>query len=359
MGKNYYEILGVGKDADEKELKKQYRKLSLQYHPDRQSGKSEEEKKAAEEKFKEVAEAYSVLSDPEKRKEYDMGGRSFGGFDTNDIFREFMKDRFAGFGSPWGFGNEDKNQTPRGLDKRIRIGVTIQELYCRSLKDITYQVYRPCDNCDGRGTKNGNVRTCPHCNGTGYITKTVQMQYGYSQTMHQCEHCGGTGTQMTDPCHKCHGSGLQQETVKRRWQVPYIDEMGKKYKIIGDGNSCERNNGSNGDLIYEYVLVSDDKYTLDENNPLNIITSIDVPILTMITGGDVDIRGVGGEGIKMHIPMGMKSGTMLSVKGHGLETSRHARGNLLVTVNGAMPSKLNSKEKEILNKLKESENFKK
>lgn len=364
MSKDLYGILGVSKDVNEKDLKSAYRKLAKQWHPDKFGDKSDKEKKGAEEKFKEITEAYNVLSDKEKRQQYDlfgttdgqsMGG-SWSGASTEDIMREFMRGSgFSHFGGFSGFGSAEKRDY-RGSDKKIRIAVTLEDIYFEQYKDVTYEVERSCDECGGSGSESGYSSKCPYCNGTGFITKTQRFMGGYSQQSSPCPHCHGTGYFVQDPCHKCGGTGVQKEKVHKSLKVPKIDKIGATYRMELEGNSAHNNLGTNGDLYFVFALKEDpnSKFHIDPNDYTNICTDIDVSVIDCLTGCEKEITTIDKKKIKIRIPQGTKDGYTLSFSGYGLHLSNGRVGKLIVKVKMTMPKLSN----EQINKIKEIVNEK-
>ena len=360
MSKNLYKILGVDNNASEDDIKKSYRKLALKYHPDKWADKTEEEKKKAEDKFKEISEAYGVLSDKEKRQQYDMFGTTDGSSNgggswasAEDIMREFM--RGSGFGGFGGFHGHQQRQYHCGTDKKIRISVTLEDICFGIDKEVTYEVYRPCEECGGNGSESGINTKCPHCNGTGMITKTQQWAGGFSQQTTPCPHCGGTGYVIQDPCRKCRGTGIVLEKVTRKFRIPTIDKMGMTYKIDGEGNSCRNNMGPNGDLYFTFSFKQDpnSKFYIDPNNYLNICTDLEVSVIDCLTGCDKKISTIKGNTKTVIIPQGTKDGYSISFDNCGLRGSNGQIGKLIVKVKMTMP-KLTAEQihkiKEIVSK---------
>lgn len=354
--KDLYSILGVSKDVSEKDLKSAYRKLAKTWHPDKFGDKSEQEKKDAEEKFKEITEAYEVLSDKNKRQQYDMfgttDGQSFSGGwgnpSTDDIFDQFMRN--SGFGHFGGFGGR-RSAYSKGTDKKIRITVNLEDVYFERYKDVTYEVERTCPTCNGTGSKSGTNGQCPYCNGTGFITKTQRFMGGYSQQSSPCPHCHGTGYYVQDPCDDCHGTGVKAEKVKQSFKVPSIDKLGLTYKIELEGNAAHNNNGTNGDLYFVFALREEpnSKFHIDQNDYSNLCTDIDVSVIDCLTGCDKEITTIDGKKLKIRIPQGTKDGYKMSFKGYGFKLSNGMVGNLIVTVKMVMPKLTN----EQINKIKE------
>ncbi|MGM9774504.1 MAG: DnaJ domain-containing protein, partial [Candidatus Egerieousia sp.] len=299
--RDYYEVLGVAKGATEEEIKKAYRKLALKYHPDRNPGDKE-----AEEKFKEAAEAYDVLSNPDKRKRYDQfgfagnsaagGGFSGGGFSMEDIFSQFG-DIFGGhfgggggfgdvFGSAFGFGGGSQGRrVERGSDIRIRIKLTLSEILNGVEKKIKINKLVPCPDCHGKGAVNeSDIKTCPHCNGSGVEVKVVRSILGQMQTQTTCSHCGGTGKVVAKPCAKCGGSGLVKAPEEISFRVPAGVAQGMQLTVQGKGNAA-RNGGVNGDLFVVIEEIADKDFQRDGND---LIYSLFVSVPDAITGCEAE-----------------------------------------------------------------------
>ena len=355
--KDLYKILGLGKDANDKEIKKAYRKAAMKWHPDKWGYKSETEQKNAEEKFKEVTEAYEILSDKEKRSQYDLFGTTdFGGsnasnMNPDDIFAQFMSG--SGFGGFGGF-HQPRERVYCGTDKKIRIGVTLEDVFFERLKTVSYDVERPCEECKGVGSLSGADTSCPYCHGTGFITQTHHISGGIVQNTQSCPHCQGTGRFVKDPCHKCNGSGVVSKKVEKSFKVPKIDRLQYTYQMVGEGNSCHNNRGNNGDLYFTFALKEDpnSKFRIDETNPSNIITGIKVSVIDCLTGCTADIKTIDGKTIKLTIPQGTKDGYEFTFNNYGLHLSNGMVGKLIVRVEMEM-CKLTEKQIEKIRKIVE------
>lgn len=360
--KDLYSILGVNKDASDKDLKSAYRKLAKTWHPDKFGDKSNKEKREAEEKFKKITEAYSILSDKDKRRQYDTfgtidnlsGSGSWSSTSAEDIMKEFMRN--SGFGSFRGFGGSNANTVKRGSDKKIRISVTIEDVFFNGQKDVTYEVERSCDECGGNGSKSGISTKCPYCDGTGMITKTERNNFGFTQFSSPCPHCHGTGYYIQDPCGHCHGTGVVIEKVTQSFPIPKIDKLNLTYKMYGEGNACHNNMGSNGDLYYVFALREEpnSKFYVDRSNYANICTDIDVSVIDCLTGCEKIIETVDKKKLKIKIPKGTTDGYIMAFSGYGFRCSNGAVGKLLVKIKMTMP-KLSDNQ---LNKIKEIVNNK-
>ncbi len=264
--RDYYEVLGVTKSASADEIKAAYRKLALKWHPDRWVNASDAEKKTAEENFKEAAEAYSVLSDPDKKARYDQfgfagdqmgggGGFDFGGFDLNDILRNVFGGgfNFGGGGFDFSFNGSQSSHTQtrtyRGRDIRTSVKLTLEEIATGCEKEVTIERNRPCPDCGGKGTKNASdVKTCPNCNGRGQTQRVVNSLFGRAVSYETCPQCGGEGKVITNPCRRCNGTGLERRRETVRVKIPAGVEEGMQVTVRGEGHSAMRG-GTNGDLL--------------------------------------------------------------------------------------------------------------
>jgi molecular chaperone DnaJ len=349
--KDYYEILGVPRNASDEEIKKAYRKLAMKYHPDRNQGD-----KAAEEKFKEINEAYEVLSDPEKRRMYDQfghqafsqGGFSHGGpagfdFDLNDIFGEDspFEDIFSSF---FGFGRSEKSRSTRrnrGADIRADITVSLRDII--SDKNITLKVRRnePCHACHGTGSRGGaSPVTCPTCGGRGQI-RTTQGFFTISTT---CPQCNGRGTIVSDPCPVCRGESVVEENVTITIKVPGGIEDGTRLRISGEGDAGKFN-GARGDL---YVLVHVKNDTPFERKGNDLYGKLKISFPRAVFGGMVEVETLEGKK-KLHIPAGIQTGHQIRLRGEGLPDVRTKyRGDIFYEVQIDVPKNPSPREREIL-----------
>ena len=362
--KDYYSILGVEKNATDDVLKKAYRKLSLKYHPDRQGGKSEQEKKEAEDKFKEVVEAYDILSDKEKRQQYDMFGTVDGGFGSNgpnmdDIISRFMR-HTGGFSS---FFDEDFGGSKygrgivKGNDKKVRVTLTLEEVYKRGKKTIKYDRYKPCSECGGKGSKNGNVGTCPYCHGSGFITQRQQFAYGFSQTSSPCPHCHGSGKLISNPCNKCGGSGLVLSEESFTFDIPLGITDNVAMSVPRMGHYCERLEGQEGDLTIIFRVAEDDRFKIIPNSPYDLAYIDETPVLDCIIGCEKTIKHIDGKTYKYTLRQGIEDGSIISLGGKGLAKGNGLYGDLKIVVKYKMPSVISNDDRKLIDKLKKSHNF--
>ena len=366
--RDYYEVLGVDKNASEDEIKKAYKTLAIKYHPDRNPGD-----KAAEEKFKEAAEAYSVLSDKEKRARYDQfgpdgvegmggaGGFGAGGFSMDDIFSMFG-DIFGGhgFGSAFGGGgfggsSRQSERVYRGSDLRVKVKLTLQEISTGTEKKLKIKKYVPCPDCHGTGAEKGSSsETCPDCHGTGYVVRTRQSMFGMMQTQAACPRCGGEGKIIKNKCRKCSGEGIVYGEEVITAKIPAGATSEDQLTMSGKGNAA-KHNGVPGDL-YIQIVEEESKELIRDGNDLVYNLMISVPQAAL--GGQVDIPTVSGK-VRMTIEPGTQPGKVMRLRGKGLPAiNGYGNGDLLVRISVYIPETLSRDEKNALEGLKESDNFK-
>lgn len=359
--RDYYEVLEVPKNASKEEIKKSYRKKALQYHPDRNPGD-----KTAEDKFKEAAEAYDVLSDDTKRQRYDQFGHAgvsgsagggFGGFDMQDIFSRFG-DIFAdfGFGDFGGFGGGRSRGrgVRKGSNLRVKVKLTLKEVNEGIEKKIKVRKLVQCKACSGTGAKdNSSYHTCSTCQGSGYVIKVQRTIIGAMQTQSPCSACNGEGKIITNRCSKCSGEGVSNEEEIITINIPAGVSDGMQLSVSGKGNAPRRG-GVNGDLI---VLVEEEDHPdfIREDN--NLIYDLVISIPDAINGAPVEIPTIDGR-VKIRIEPGTQSGKILKLKGKGLpDVNRYSRGDLFVRIYVYIPSDISKEEHRIMEKLNESQNF--
>lgn len=352
--KDYYEILGVNKNVSDEDLKRSYKKLALKYHPDRNPNNKE-----AETKFKEINEAYSVLSDKEKRQRYDTYGTvdDIGGMNMNadDIFAQFMK-MHRGFG--FGFDDEPQERVFKGRDKVLKVNVTLKEVYNNVAKDITYSVNRKCNFCNGSGSKTGKIEDCPHCNGTGQIHNRQQFGHMITDNITTCPYCNGIGKVVKDKCPHCNGTGVVETKDTLKISVPNIYEViQQSYVHKGGGHACENGLGVNGDLRFTFNLVNDEEYEIDTNNVLNIVKKVKVPLIDCLLGCSLSVSHLDGKTYNITISECTPNGKTYRLQGKGFKVGRYT-GDLYIRIQQIMPQKLSLEDKKVLNKLKKSKTFK-
>ena len=368
--RDYYEVLGVDRNASADDIKKAYRKMAIKYHPDKNPGDKE-----AEEKFKEAAEAYSVLSDADKKARYDQFGHAgvegagpdfSGGFgNLNDILNDLFGGAFgggfggfSGFGGGFGGGRQGQRQQRvyRGRDIRVRVKLTLEEIAKGVEKEISIEKSVPCKDCGGKGAKNSSdIKTCPSCNGTGQVQRVVNSFLGQTVTYSTCQQCGGEGKIISNPCRTCNGTGLvrKRETIKVK--IPAGVEAGMQLTIQGEGHAA-KNNGINGDLLVVIEEV-EHKDLKREGNNLFYTKIISLP--EAILGGDVEIPGIDGT-YKIKVDPGTQSGTVVKLKGRGLPTVNGygGTGDLYVKIAVWIPRKLEKEDKAVIESLRGKESFK-
>ncbi len=362
--RDYYEILGVPKNADQATIKKEYRKLALKYHPDKNPGD-----KQSEEKFKEAAEAYEVLSDQEKRARYDRFGHAGvgdnggfgggGGMTMEDIFSHFGN-IFNESGSPFDsfFGGERNFQSggggERGANLRIKISLNLEEISEGVTKKIKLKKDITCNVCHGSGAKDSSsVTTCPTCKGSGYVRQVRSTFLGQMATTSSCPSCNGSGKKITSFCQSCKGKGLMVGEETLEINIPAGVEDGMQLSMRGKGHKG-RNNGPSGDLIVNIEEKQHEDFVRDGKN---IVYETNLNFSDLVLGTDITVPTLKGK-VKMNIPSGTPAGKIFRLKGKGLAVlNSYDRGDQLIHVNVWIPKKVSAEEKEILGKLKTSANF--
>ena len=367
--RDYYEVLGIDKGASEDEIKKAYRKIAIKYHPDRNPGNKE-----AEEKFKEAAEAYDVLHDPQKRQQYDQfgfngpdagfGGSGFGGASMNmdDIFSMFgdIFGGHAGFGGFGGFGGGGQRQPQqhRGNDLRLKVRLTLSEIATGVTKKFKVKKDVACQHCGGSGAEAGSgMETCQTCHGSGYITHTTQSIFGMMQTQGVCPTCGGEGKVIKNKCHECGGSGVVKGEEVVEIKIPAGVAQGMIVNVPGKGNAGRRN-GINGDIQVLIEEEPNDTFVRDGNN---LIYNLLLDFPTAALGGEVEMPTISGGKVRMKIESGTQPRKTLRLRGKGLPAVQgYGRGNgdLIVNISVYVPKTLSRDEKKALEAMKDSDNFK-
>lgn len=352
--KDYYSILGVEKNASEADIKKAFHQLSLKWHPDKWANATDSEKKDAEEKFKEIAEAYGVLSDKDKRQQYDMFGTTDGSvnFNMGDDDLSDMFKHFAGFGGlGGGFRQEREN-----LNARFTLTVGVDDLYYGREKKFKYYRSAKCHVCDGKGTtSDGGIQKCQYCHGTGFITNTVHRGNTILQSSTPCAHCGGVGKIIIDPCNLCGGSGHERIEDEFTIKIPAGVMNGMRMLIPGRGNFASDGSGRCGDLELTFNVIPTGKFV--QNGQYDLYTEIDVPVIDCITGSKTQITFLDGSLKDIEIPMRSVHGDVITVDGLGLPSKFGARGKLYVNINQIMPVKMETDEVEKLKELRTHKNF--
>lgn len=367
--RDFYDILGVAKNASAEEIKKAYRKLAIKYHPDKNP-----DDKAAEDKFKEAAEAYEVLSNPEKKQRYDQyghagvgsaaggGGYGGGGMNMEDIFSQFG-DIFGGGGSPFdsffGGGGQSRGgggrRVAKGSNLRIKVKLTLEEIAHGAEKKIKVNKQITCKTCDGTGAKDkSSVSTCKTCGGSGAVRRVTNTILGQMQTTATCPTCHGSGQQITAKCGACHGDGTVRGEETITINIPAGVSEGMQLSMAGKGNAAP-NGGVPGDLI---ILIEELPHETLKREGNNIVYDLHVSIVDAALGYSAEVPTIDGKA-KIKIEPGTQSGKLLRLKGKGIpEINSYHRGDEIIHVNIWTPKVLNTEERAILEKLRESPNFK-
>jgi len=358
--RDYYEVLGVDKSASADDIKKAYRKKAMQYHPDRWVSGTDQEKKDAEDKFKEAAEAYEVLSNADKKARYDqfghagMGGAAsdFSGFDVSDIFSHFG-DIFSGMGFGGGFGGGQR-AVRKGGNIRIKVKLTLEEAATTTEKKVKINKYVPCTHCHGTGAKSEHGKQqCPTCHGSGQVITQHRGIFGMMQQASVCPKCNGSGEIITDPCPHCHGNGIVQGEEVIQISLPAGVDNGMQYTMRGKGHAAA-NGGVNGDLYVAIEVAEHDTFERDGNN-LYLNYYISFPQAAL--GATVEIPTLTGKA-KVKIAPGTQGGQVLRLQGKGLpQVNSRIVGDLIVNVNVWTPKSLTKEEKEMIEQLISHENF--
>ncbi|WP_047381409.1 molecular chaperone DnaJ [Cetobacterium sp. ZWU0022] len=363
--RDFYEVLGATKGASDVEIKKAYRKAAMKYHPDKFSGASEAEKKEAEDKFKEINEAYQVLSDENKRAQYDRFGHAafenggggagaggFGGFgggfeDLGDIFGSF----FGGGGGFGGFGGSRQRGPEPGEDLRYNLELTLEEAAKGVEKTLKYKRTGSCGTCHGTGAEKGSkMNKCSKCNGTGTIHVTQRTVFGNFQTTQECDACHGKGEVPEKKCKKCHGTGIDTEVVEKTIKIPAGIDDGQKLRLSGMGNASTEG-GPNGDL---YVYISVKQHPFFERNGVDIICDVPVTFAKATLGGEIEIPTLNGRKT-IKIPAGTQNDKLFKMKGEGIKNPRSPyTGDQIVRIKIEVPVNLNSEQEDLLRKFDES-----
>ncbi|KAA3647617.1 MAG: molecular chaperone DnaJ [Bacteroidetes bacterium] len=360
--RDYYEVLGVDKNASTQEVKKAYRKLAIKYHPDKNP-----DDKAAEEKFKEAAEAYEVLSNEEKKAKYDRfghagmgGGSGFGGGGMNmeDIFSQFGDifgggGGFSGFGG-FGGGGQRGRRVNRGSNIRVKVKLTLKDIVNGVEKKIKVKKYISCKTCTGSGAEGGSgFNTCDQCNGSGQVTRITNTFLGQMQTASTCPKCGGDGKIITNKCNTCHGDGIVKDDETIDLKIPAGVEDGMQLSVTGRGNMGARN-GVAGDLI---VLIEEEEHPELKRDGNNILYDLYIPFPDAILGSEVTVPTVNGKA-KIKIEAGTQGGKVLRLRNKGIpDVNGYRTGDQLVNINVWTPQNLSKEDKKIIEKLRGSKAY--
>ncbi len=360
--RDYYDILGVQKNASKEEIKKAYRKQALKYHPDKNP-----DDKQAEENFKEAAEAYEILSNDNKRQRYNQfghagvsgtsGGFGGGGMTMDDIFSSFG-DIFGGhFGGFGGFGSSrgSRQRVNKGSNLRVRVKLNLQEIAAGVEKKIKVKKYKECSLCDGSGAAEGrSFSNCSMCNGTGQVTRISNTFLGQMQTTSTCPTCNGEGKMITRKCPVCYGEGIIKEEEVISIKIPAGVAEGMQLNVSGKGNAARRG-GINGDLLVIIEEIPHAELVRDDNN---LIYNLFISVPDAALGTAVEIPTIDGK-VKIKIDAGTQSGKILRLRGKGIpDVNGYYKGDLLVNINVWIPKSLSREEAKLLEKLNASPNFK-
>lgn len=374
--RDYYEVLGVDKKASADQIKSAYRKLALKWHPDRWVNGSDAEKKTAEENFKEAAEAYSVLSDPDKRARYDQygfaaeqmgggaGGFDFGGMDINDFLRNIFGGGFGGFDFGGGFGGfggfgggqSQEQHVQRGRDIRTSVKLTLEEIANGCEKEISLERARPCPDCGGKGARSeADIKTCPTCGGQGRVRQQTRSLFGMGYTITTCPQCNGTGKIITNPCRRCNGTGVERKREMVRVRIPAGVEDGMQITIRGEGHAAPHG-GVNGDLL---VVINELPHPQLQREGNNLFYTRIISVMDAMLGCEVSVPCLDGS-YKVKVEPGTQSGTVVKLRGKGLPSVQgygRGTGDLYVKFQVWVPHKLSRSEKETLEQMRSSDSF--
>ena len=362
--RDYYEVLGVERNADADTIKKAYRKAAIKYHPDKNPGDKE-----AEDKFKEAAEAYDVLSNEDKRARYDrfghagmggassggygggFGGFSGGGFTMDDIFEQFGDI----FGGAFGGGGRSRSRTNRGSDIRVTVKLSLQEIAEGVTKKLKINKTVTCDKCGGSGAKDASsIVTCPECNGSGYIITVQNSFFGRMQTQSQCPTCGGSGRSIKDKCSKCGGEGTERGSEVIEVKIPAGVAEGMAITMRGKGNAARRG-GTSGDLL---VVIEEEQHPEFVRDGNDLIHNLNITVTRALLGGEVEIPTIDGKA-RIKIAPGTHAGKVLRLRGKGLpDVNGYGRGDIMVVVDITIPDELTKEERKLIEQLDKEPHFK-
>jgi len=370
--RDYYEVLGLSKGASVDEIKSAYRKLALQWHPDKWVNGTDAEKKTAEEKFKEASEAYSVLSDPDKKAKYDQfghagvegetGGFDFSGFNLNDLLNNIFGGGFGGFGggfggfSGFGGGGQAQQRVYRGRDIRTRVRLTLEEMAKGVEKEVTIERNEPCPDCGGKGAKNASdIQTCPDCHGTGQVQRVSSSFFGQTVTYSTCPRCGGEGKIIKNPCRTCGGTGLVRKKATVKVTIPAGVEDGMQLSVRGAGHAA-KNGGVSGDLL---VVIEEIPHSQLKRDGQNLFYTQILSVMDAMLGTEVTVPCLDGS-YKIKVEPGTQSGSIVRLRGRGMPAVKgygSGTGDLYVKFLVWIPKKLNRSEKEMLESIRRNPTF--
>ena len=353
--RDYYDVLGVSKSSSADQIKSAYRKLAVKYHPDKNEGD-----KAAEEKFKEASEAYHVLSNTERKQNYDNYGHAafengssgrggFGNFDFSSHFSDIFEDFF---GEGFGGGRRNRRSSNRGSDLRYDLSITLEEAYTGKKQDIKFSTSEKCDVCKGSGSKPGhNVSSCSMCGGHGQ----VRSSQGFFTVQQTCPQCSGSGEEITNPCSSCNGQGKKQTSKRLSVTIPKGVDDGTRIRLAGKGEAGSRG-GGNGDL---YLFINVHSHDFFKRSEENLFFECPISIADAALGTSIEIPTIDGGKAKIKIPAGTQSGKQFRLKAKGMPYMRGSgNGDLYIQVNTEVPISLNREQKELLEKFRDIENEK-
>ncbi len=371
--RDYYEVLGLNKGASADEIKSAYRKAALKWHPDRWVSGTDAEKKTAEEKFKEASEAYSVLSDPDKKAKYDQYG--FAGVDgaasqdwsqgfgsLNDLLNNLFRGFGGGFSDFEGFGGfsgsssrRGTSRASRGNDVYVTVRLTLEEINSGCTKDVTVERMRPCSVCGGKGTLNpSDVKVCPTCNGSGQVQHVSNFLFTRSVSYSRCPNCNGTGKVVNNPCSSCHGTGVVKQTQTIKVNIPAGVQQDTQLTMRGEGDSGV-NGGANGDL---YILIEEIPHSRFKREDANLFYTRVISVTDAMLGCQIDIPCLDGTQT-LKLPAGTQSGTVERLRGKGLPSlNGYGKGDLYVKILVWIPHKLSRSEKDAIEGMRDSSSFK-
>jgi molecular chaperone DnaJ len=347
MSKNYYEVLGVSKDCSENDIKKAFKKQSLKWHPDRWATGTDEEKKIAEDKFKEINEANSILSDPQKRKNYDMFGdpngrpNIFDGMDMDDFFNPF--------------GRRSSQRINKGENAEVFVNLSLEEIFNGGAKTIKYFRKTICKDCNGTGlAHNGKREFCSHCNGSGRIRNVSRNGYSTYIQESMCPHCNGVGQRIINPCTKCNGSGLSNEECETLFTIPAGVPNGSSFVMEGAGSAPYNGEGINGDL---YIVVREIPHKEFKRSYNDIHSDIEINIVDALCGCEVTSNTIDGSTVKFNLGKLTKDGHTLKLSGKGMKDMKNPsyRGNHYITINYVYPTNLTEEQIKLLQEFNEIE----
>ena len=365
--RDYYEVLGVDRNASEDEIKVAYRKLAIKYHPDRNPGNKE-----AEEKFKEAAEAYEVLHDPDKRRQYDQfgfnapgggfgGGFSGGGMNMDDIFSMFgdiFGGHSGGFGGFGGFGGGGSQRVYRGSDLRLKVKLSLQDIASGVTKKFKVREDVTCDKCNGTGAEgDSKPETCPTCHGSGMVTRTVRSMFGMMQTQSECPTCHGEGTVIKNKCKACGGTGVVKGEKVVEINIPAGVEEGMVLNVHGKGNAGPHN-GVPGDI---QVIIEEEKCDTFIRDKQDLIYNLLLDFPTAALGGEAEVPTIEGKKLALKSEPGTQPGKTVRLRGKGLPAVQgygSGKGDIVVNISVFVPKTLTKDERKAIEELRDSENFK-